>query len=253
MLTFKVIIPARLASTRLPGKALLDLAGKPMVVRVAEQALQSGASRVLVATDHPDILAAAQRHGIDACMTAATHASGTDRIAEVVRQYNFADEDIIVNVQGDEPLISPSLIYEVAHNLQTHPQAAIATAAHPIHDRATLFSPHVVKVVTDTAGLALYFSRAPIPYARDAFATAAGWPENYQALRHIGIYAYRSAFLKIYQSLAPAAIEQAEALEQLRAMAHGYRISVHQTEAAAAPGVDTADDLERVRRLLAGS
>lgn len=255
---FKVVIPARHASTRLPGKPLLDIAGKPMVVRVAEQAAASGAEQIIIATDHADIMAAAGAHGFDAVMTREDHASGTDRIAEVLQKQGWGDNDIIVNVQGDEPLIAPILIREVAYNLDGHPEAAIATASHPIHDGASLFNPNIVKVVSDRLGYALYFSRAAIPWARDAFANGAdagfrnqSLPENLPVQRHIGIYAYRGAFLKAYAKLEPAPIEHIEALEQLRALWHGYRISVATTDHAPAAGVDTAEDLQRVREIFA--
>jgi 3-deoxy-manno-octulosonate cytidylyltransferase (CMP-KDO synthetase) len=250
---FKVVIPARHASTRLPGKPLLEIAGKPMVAWVAEQAIASGADDVLIATDHPEILRVAEAHGYRAVMTRADHVSGTDRIAEVANQQGWAADTIVVNVQGDEPLIAPALIREVASNLEAHPHAEIATACHPIHDRETLFNPNAVKVVMDAAGYALYFSRAPIPYARDAFADNVRQgllPEGVQAYRHIGIYAYRCSFLQAYAQLAVSPIEQAESLEQLRAIWHGYRISVAETLHAPAAGVDTEEDLLRVRALL---
>jgi 3-deoxy-manno-octulosonate cytidylyltransferase (CMP-KDO synthetase) len=252
MPNFKVVIPARFASTRLPGKPLLDIAGKPMVTHVADRARESGAAEVWVATDHDGVAAAVAAAGYDVCMTSADHASGTDRIAEVVRRNNWADDDIVVNVQGDEPLIAPRLIRDVARALHDHPRAAIATACHAIHDRASMFNPNVVKVVLDHEGYALYFSRAPIPYARDAFVSPDVFPEGLPVYRHVGIYAYRAHFLKTYEQLAPAAIEQFEALEQLRALWHGYRISVSVTDEAPAAGVDTPEDLAAVRALLGG-
>lgn len=250
---FKVVIPARHASTRLPGKPLLDIAGKPMVVRVVEQALASGAEEVVVATDHADILKAVEAAGYRAVMTREDHVSGTDRIAEVAAIFGWAADAIVVNVQGDEPLIDPVLIREVARNLADHPEAAIATACHPIHDRESVFNPNIVKVVTDRAGYALYFSRAPIPYARDAYADGkreGALPDKLEVLRHIGLYAYKASFLHAYAQLAVSPVEQAESLEQLRAMWHGYRISVAVTAHAPATGVDTPEDLERVRTLL---
>ena len=252
---FNVVIPARYASTRLPGKPLLDIDGRPMVVHVLEKAVASGAAQVLVATDHDGIAAAVKEHGYRAVLTRSDHVSGTDRIAEVVQHEGWGDDEIVVNVQGDEPLIEPALIREVAHNLAGHQEAAIATACHRIEDTAALFNPNIVKVVTDRHGYALYFSRAPIPWARDAYgAGTAGLPEqlpeSLPAFRHIGIYAYRTAFLKSYALLQPAAIEQLEALEQLRAMWHGYRISVAVTDHAPAVGVDTEEDLHRVRAIL---
>lgn len=248
-MNFKAVIPARYASTRLPGKPLADIAGKPMVVRVAERVLRSGAAEVWVATDHDEVAQAVRAHGLNVCLTSPDHASGTDRIAEVAALRGWGAEEIIVNVQGDEPLIAPELIGSVARHLHDHPLAAISTACHALHERAEMLNPNVVKVVLDREGHALYFSRAPIPYARDAFA-AGEFPATLPAYRHIGIYAYRAAFLKTYGSLAPAAIEQYEALEQLRALWHGYKISVAVTSAAPAPGVDTPEDLERVRSLF---
>lgn len=245
MLAFKVVIPARFASTRLPGKPLLDIGGKPMVIRVAEQAAQSGAQQIFIATDHPPILAVANQHGFQACMTRADHSSGTDRIAEVATQQGWGDDTIVVNVQGDEPLIPPALIRAVAQHLQDHPECAIATACHPIHDEASMRNPNIVKTVLDKQGNALYFSRAPIPWPRDA-----GRETPINALRHIGIYAYRAGFLKAYGQLAPAAIEQTESLEQLRALYHGYRIGVAVTEHAPPGGVDTEQDLKVVQSLF---
>lgn len=247
---FKVVIPARHASSRLPKKPLLDIAGKPMVIHVVEQALLSGAETVVVATDHEEIAQAVRQHGYQAAMTRENHTSGTDRIAEVAGQFGWADQAIVVNVQGDEPLISPHLIREVALNLAQHAEASIATACHPIHDKASMLNPNIVKVVMDSEGHALYFSRAPIPYARDAFALNQGIPIAMPVYRHIGIYAYRASFLKAYAELQPAAIEQFEALEQLRALWHGYKISVAVTENAPATGVDTHTDLEYVRSIM---
>jgi 3-deoxy-manno-octulosonate cytidylyltransferase (CMP-KDO synthetase) len=251
MSDFIVVIPARFASTRLPGKPLLDIGGKPMVAHVADRARQSGAAEVVIATDHADIVRAAEAHGCTAMMTRSDHASGTDRIAEVAAAKRLADDAIVVNVQGDEPLIPPELISGVARQLATHADAAIATACCPLSDAAQMSNPNVVKVVRDKAGYALYFSRAPIPFARDAFANGiTTMPSGLPAFRHIGIYAYRARFLSEYARLAPAAIEQAEALEQLRALWHGYRISVMVTEKAPHAGVDTPADLELVRKLI---
>lgn len=247
---FIAVIPARYASTRLPGKPLLEIGGLPMVVQVVRRAEASGAQEVWVATDHDEVRAAVERHGGKAMLTGAHHATGTDRIAEVARKLNLPDAAIVVNVQGDEPLIAPALLREIALALARSPQAAIATACHPIRDRATLFNPHAVKVVLDAAGYAMYFSRAPIPYARDAFATdtvGAVLPDELPAYRHIGIYAYRAGFLREYASLKPAACERFEALEQLRALANGFRICVAVTADAPAAGVDTAEDLALVR------
>lgn len=251
MSDFIVVIPARFASTRLPGKPLLDIAGKPMVIHVADRARQSGATEVIIATDHANILSAAKVHGHTAVMTRADHASGTDRLAEVAALKGLDGDAIVVNVQGDEPLIAPELIGGVARQLAAHKDAAIATACCPLTDAAQMANPNVVKVVCDKAGYALYFSRAPIPFARDAFANGiAALPSGLPAFRHIGIYAYRARFLSEYAKLAPAAVEQAEALEQLRALWHGYRISVMVTPEAPHAGVDTATDLEHVRKLL---
>jgi 3-deoxy-manno-octulosonate cytidylyltransferase (CMP-KDO synthetase) len=245
---FRVVIPARFASTRLPGKPLLDIAGKPMVVRVAEQARASGALSVVVATDHEEIAKVVRSHGYHAVMTRVDHASGTDRLAEVAQIEAWGDDEIIVNVQGDEPLISPVLIREVAYNLAGHADASIATACHLIADKAEMFNPNVVKVVTDRHGYALYFSRAPIPWARDAFAAGGDeFPDDLPVCRHIGLYAYRASFLAAYTGLESAAIERCEALEQLRALWHGYKISVAVTDVAPAAGVDTEADLQRVR------
>ena len=245
---FTVIIPARYASTRFPAKPLADIAGKPMVVRVAMQAAKSGAREVIVATDHAEIARVVEAHGFEAVMTRKDHATGTDRLAVVAATRRFAARHIVVNVQGDEPLIPPALIRNVAESLAGHREAAIATACHPIKSAAEFANPNVVKVVLDNAGYALYFSRAPIPYARDAFSQVGvqQLPPTLPAYRHLGVYAYRCSFLNKFHQLRPAAIEQFEALEQLRAMAHGYRISVAVTRTAPHPGVDTPDDLARV-------
>ncbi len=255
MLAFHVVIPARFSSTRLPGKPLLLIGGKPMVVRVAEQAAQSGAKQIWIATDHQPIMAAMHEHGFKACMTKSDHPSGTDRIAEVVEQHNWPDDTIVVNVQGDEPLIPPQLIRAVAQHLHDHPECAIATACHPIHDEASMRNPNIVKAVLDKDGNAMYFSRAPIPYPRDVFAQSPTLPPRVSGqlsgvLRHIGIYAYRASFLRAYSKLAPAAIEQIEALEQLRALWHGYKIGVTITQYAPPSGVDTEADLLLVRKLF---
>ncbi len=250
-MNFIVVIPARAASTRLPGKPLLDLGGLPMVVRTARQAACSGATRVLIATDHADIVRAAAEHGIEALMTRADHASGTDRLAEVATLLALKDTDIVVNVQGDEPLIDPALIDAVAALLGYHPEAAIATCAAPITQATTLFDPNAVKVVCDAHGRALYFSRAPIPWARDALADgrqqlAPGLP----AWLHVGLYAYRAGFLHHFSDLPAGQLERVESLEQLRALEHGLAIYVHRAAIAPARGVDTPEDLDRVRALL---
>jgi 3-deoxy-manno-octulosonate cytidylyltransferase (CMP-KDO synthetase) len=251
---FTVIIPARHASTRLPGKPLADIAGKPMVVRVALRARDSGAARVVVATDHLDIKAAVEAHGIAACLTRSDHATGTDRLAEAAALIGLADDAIVVNVQGDEPLLSPALMRAMANLLAANPDAAIATACHPITDPAEAFNPNVVKVVLDHRNRALYFSRATIPWARDAFAggrDGVSLPAGMPIYRHYGLYAYRVAFLRAFPTLAPAPIEGYEALEQLRALWHGFGIVVEVATGTPAPGVDTPDDLERVRALYA--
>lgn len=249
---FIAVIPARFASTRLPGKPLADIAGKPMVVRVAEQAAKSGAQQVVIATDHAEVKRIAEQYGCHALMTRADHTQGTDRLAEVVELLRLDDEAMIVNVQGDEPLIDPELIRAVATMLAENSAATIATAAHPIANAQEFFNPNVVKVVCDAKGFAHYFSRAPIPYARDAFSQNKDeLPGNFPALRHIGIYAYRAKFLRRFASLPPAPTEQFESLEQLRALYHGYPIAVTVWQGALPPGVDTPEDLEKVRALFA--
>ncbi len=249
-MSFTVIIPARMASTRLPDKPLADLGGKPMVVRVAERAALSKASRVIVATDHPEVFAACERHGIEARMTRADHPSGTDRIAEVAAAIGLPDDAVIVNVQGDEPLIDPALIDACAARVNA--TTPMATAAHAIHEIADVFNPNVVKVVPDARGDAMLFSRATIPWHRDAFAQdRSTMPAGYQPLRHVGLYAYRQDFLLRYPSLPISPLESIEALEQLRVLWNGYRIAVHVADAAPAAGVDTPEDLERVRQLFA--
>ena len=249
---FTVIIPARYASTRLPGKPLAEIAGKPMVVRVAERASRAGAARVVVATDDTRVKSAVEAHGIAACLTSSEHATGTDRLAEAALELGLADDSVVVNVQGDEPLLEPALIRGMADLLAAHPDAAIATACHPITDPAEAFNPNVVKVVLDRRSYALYFSRATIPWARDAFAGDSGaLPDRLPIYRHYGLYAYRVGFLRAFPTLAPAPIERFEALEQLRALWHGYRIIVEVTAGTPTPGVDTPEDLERVRALFA--
>jgi len=250
--SFTVLIPARYASTRLPGKPLMDIAGKPLVVRVAERAQASGADRIVIATDDERIRAAAEQHGFDAILTRANHATGTDRLAEAAVALELDDKAIVVNVQGDEPLLEPALIREVADELRSHGDASIATACHPIDDLQEAFNPNVVKVVLDHAGYALYFSRATIPWARDAFAAKRDkLPLGLPLYRHYGLYAYRVGFLRHYPSLTSAQIERFEALEQLRALWHGHRIVVRITTGTPAPGVDTQEDLDRVRALYA--
>jgi 3-deoxy-manno-octulosonate cytidylyltransferase (CMP-KDO synthetase) len=251
---FVAIVPARLASTRLPRKPLADLAGVPMVVRVAAQARAAGAAQVVVAADSDEVVSVCRAHGVEAVLTAPTHATGTDRLAEACQLLGLADDAIVVNVQGDEPLIPPAVVAAVAARLAADGASAIATAAHRLTNAAEFFSPHVVKVVLDAQARALYFSRAPIPWARDAFAAdRSALPADLPVLRHVGLYAYRVAFLRRFPTLARAPIEQAESLEQLRALWHGERISVLTLDAPLPPGVDTAEDLAHVRQLLARS
>ena len=248
---FVALIPARRGSTRLPDKVLADLAGKPMVVHVADRARAAGAVRVVVATDDTAIKAAVEAHGHVAIMTRVEHPSGTDRLAEAAAQLGLADDAIVVNVQGDEPLISPALIAAVAAELARRTDCAIATACHPLADAAEMFNPNIVKVVLDAHDTALYFSRATIPWARDAFVhNRDSLPTGLPIFRHMGIYAYHAAFLKAFPAMAVAPIERFEALEQLRALWHGHRIAVLRTDATAAPGVDTPDDLALVRAMM---
>jgi 3-deoxy-manno-octulosonate cytidylyltransferase (CMP-KDO synthetase) len=249
-MSFTVIIPARLASTRLPNKPLADLGGKPMVVRVAERAALSGASDIVVATDHADIVKACEQHGVKVRMTRADHPSGTDRIAEVAKAMDLPDNAVVVNVQGDEPLIDPALIAATAAKVKA--DVPMATAAHPIHDMTDIFNPNVVKVVLDKQDRALYFSRATIPWHRDGFAKSqASLPPGYAPLRHIGLYAYRHDFLQTYPALPLSPLEQIEALEQLRVLWNGFPIAVHVTPDAPAAGVDTPEDLMRVQQYFA--
>jgi 3-deoxy-manno-octulosonate cytidylyltransferase (CMP-KDO synthetase) len=248
-MTFRVIIPARHASTRLPGKMLADLGGRPLIVRTAERAAQSQGREVIVATDHVDIASALTAAGVRHLMTREDHPSGTDRLAEVVAQLALPDEAVLVNVQGDEPLIDPQLVDRVAALMEAHPTAAMATAARPIHDVQAFLNPNVVKVVCDARGLARYFSRAPIPWPRDAFLQGqAALPAGLPALHHIGLYAYRAGFLRRFASLAPSPLEKMESLEQLRALHHGFDIAVTVWDGPLEAGVDTAEDLARVRR-----
>lgn len=243
-----VIIPARYASTRLPAKALLDIDGQAMIVRVWQRAQQCGASRVAVATDDTRVADTVRAAGGEVLMTRADHASGTDRLAEAAAQLGCADDEIIVNLQGDEPLMPPTLVRRVAETLAAHPAASVATASHPIHDADSLRNPNVVKVVTDRHGYALYFSRAPIPWPRDAMQAAGDFAVRAQ--RHIGLYAYRAGFLRRYTQWPACALEELEALEQLRVLWQGEKIAVYETDAAPAAGVDTAADLERVRAVF---
>ena len=250
---FKVVVPARYASTRLPAKPLLDLGGKPMVVRVAERAALSGAEEIWVATDHPDVEAAAAAHGLSVLLTRTDHPTGTDRLAEVVDRLGWDDDAIVVNVQGDEPLIDPALVAETARQLAAS-GADIATVAHPINSAADFFNPSIVKVVCKADGDALYFSRATIPYARDHFAREMGsLPAGIPAYRHIGLYAYRARFLRAYARLEPSPLERFEALEQLRALWHGFRISVLISGHLPMPGVDTPEDAAQMQQHVHGS
>lgn len=252
-MAFRVLIPARYASTRLPGKPLLDIAGKPMLQRVYEQALASGAQSVVIATDDARIEAAARGFGAAVCMTSPAHGSGSERLAEAVTLLGYGDDEIVVNLQGDEPLMPPPLLKQVADNLAAHARAEVATLCTRIHTAAELFDPHAVKVVMDREGMALYFSRAVIPWDRDAFAvTTEELPDQALHHRHLGLYAYRVGFLKRYVTLEPCALERMEVLEQLRVLWHGAGIHVAEAVVLPAPGVDTPEDLERVRRAIAG-
>ena len=246
---FTVIVPARLASTRLPNKPLADIHGLPMVVRVAQRAALSNASQVVVAADSIEIVQACQSHGVHAILTQVDHPSGSDRLAEASALLGLKPHDVVVNVQGDEPLINPELINQVAELLVQRPFASMSTAAHEIHELAEFTNPNVVKVVIDQSQLALYFSRAPIPWWRDGFAKGIQTLPQPAPLRHIGIYAYRVGFLQSFPTLQAAPIETGEALEQLRALWHGHKIAVHITPDVPGPGVDTPEDLERVRAL----
>ena len=246
---YTVIVPARLASTRLPHKPLADIHGLPMVVRVAQRAALSNASQVVVAADSIEIVQACQSHGVHAILTQVDHPSGSDRLAEASALLGLKPHDVVVNVQGDEPLINPELINQVAELLIQRPSASMSTAAHEIHELAEFTNPNVVKVVIDQSQLALYFSRAPIPWWRDGFAKGIQTLPQPAPLRHIGIYAYRVGFLQSFPTLQAAPIETGEALEQLRALWHGHKIAVHITPDVPGPGVDTPEDLERVRAL----
>ncbi|MDO9075055.1 MAG: 3-deoxy-manno-octulosonate cytidylyltransferase [Rubrivivax sp.] len=254
-LPFTVLVPARLASTRLPNKPLADIAGLPMVVRVAQRALASGASRVVVAADDARIVDACAAHGVQALLTRTDHASGSDRLAEACTLLGLDGDDVVVNVQGDEPLIDPALVRRCAELLAERADCVMSTAAHPLTEVADYLNPNVVKVVLDAAGRALYFSRAPIPWQRDgatvtAHSVAPALPQP-APLRHLGLYGYRAAFLRRFPEMAAAPLEQTEALEQLRVLWHGERIAVHVAAHGPGPGVDTPEDLARVRALFA--
>jgi 3-deoxy-manno-octulosonate cytidylyltransferase (CMP-KDO synthetase) len=246
---FCVLIPARLASTRLPNKPLADIAGLPMIVRVARRASESSARRVVVAADDLSITRACEAHGVEAVLTRADHPSGSDRLAQACELLGLDGGDVVVNVQGDEPLMEPALIDAVAALLEARPEASMSTAAHAIEDLAEFTNPNVVKVVLDGRGLASYFSRAPIPWWRDGSSPGRPALPDPRPLRHAGIYAYRAGFLREFPRLAPAPTEALEALEQLRALWHGHRIAVHVTDMPPGVGVDTPEDLERVRAL----
>lgn len=249
---FTVVIPARMASSRLPNKPLADIGGLPMVVRVAQRALQSHARQVVVAADDERIVQACEMHGIRALLTRQDHPSGSDRLAEACQLLGLAADAVVVNVQGDEPLIYPPLIDDVAQLLAERPEASMSTAAHAIATVQDFMNPNLVKLVMNARQLALYFSRAPIPWWRDGLLEGS-FPSlpNPAPLRHIGIYGYRAGFLSLFPSLAPAPLETIESLEQLRALWHGHQIAVHVTQHPPGPGVDTPEDLARVRELLA--
>ncbi|WP_396438169.1 3-deoxy-manno-octulosonate cytidylyltransferase [Limnohabitans sp.] len=256
---FTVLIPARMASSRLPGKPLADIAGLPMVVRVAQRAMLSNAAQVVVAADDERIVAACAAHGVQGLLTRQDHVSGSDRLAEACQLLGLSHEAVVVNVQGDEPLIEPTLIDQVAQLLIDRPEASMSTAAHAITLLTDFCNPNVVKVVTDARQMALYFSRAPIPWWRDGQSAASNLGKDHEPfsqlpspppLRHVGIYAYRAGFLAQFPLLSPAPIEQLESLEQLRALWHGHRIAVYTTDRAPGPGVDTPEDLERVRAAI---
>jgi 3-deoxy-manno-octulosonate cytidylyltransferase (CMP-KDO synthetase) len=254
-MSYIVVIPARYASTRLPGKPLLDIGGKPMIQRVVEQAARCGAERVVVATDDERIVDVVTGFGCEVVMTNASHPSGTDRLQEVAQKLGLDDAAVIVNVQGDEPLIPPSVIDQVANNLAEHREAGIATLCERIHDLATVMNPNAVKVVFDHQGMANYFSRAPIPWSREQFSSnlSQQLPAGAEYYRHIGIYAYRVGFLHSYVSWPPSMTEVTESLEQLRALANGVRIHVDEALETPPAGVDTQEDLERVRVLVEAS
>lgn len=252
-MSFTVIIPARYGSSRFPGKPLAEIAGKPMVQHVWERAQESEATRIIIATDDQRIADVATAFGAEVCMTSPDHPSGTDRLQEVVKLQGFYADDIVVNVQGDEPLVPPRVINQVAHNLKAELDASIATLCEPIEEIQSLLNPNVVKVVCDARGHALYFSRAPIPWPRDQFANPEGrevMPQGFSWQRHIGIYAYRVKLLNDFVTWPPAPLEETECLEQLRAMWNGARIHVAVADELPPAGVDTPEDLERIRALL---
>jgi 3-deoxy-manno-octulosonate cytidylyltransferase (CMP-KDO synthetase) len=249
-MSFTVIVPARLASSRLPNKPLADIEGLPMIVRVAQRAALSKASQVVVATDSQAVIDACRTHGVQALLTRADHVSGSDRLAEACEHLGLDGQDMVLNVQGDEPLIAPAMIDACAELLQARPQCVMSTVAHALDDAAEFANPNVVKVVLDAQGLALYFSRAPIPWWRDGSSETQANPQLGSALRHVGLYAYHAGFLRRFPSLALSPLEQIESLEQLRVLWHGERIAVYVSADKPGPGVDTAQDLERVRALI---
>jgi len=249
-MSFKIVIPSRFASTRLPGKPLLDIAGKPMIQHVFERAQESNASEVIIATDNEEIMRIAQDFGADVCMTREDHISGTDRLAEVAMKRQFADDDIIINVQGDEPCLPASLINQLANDLEQHPDADMATLYSQINQEKHVFDPNVVKVVMDRQGYALYFSRAPIPWMRDHFDQQSTLPPELPHYRHIGLYGYRASFLKHYSELSTCILEKEESLEQLRVLYHGKKIHLTVAEISPGHGVDTQEDLDEVRKIL---
>ncbi|MCB1858305.1 MAG: 3-deoxy-manno-octulosonate cytidylyltransferase [Gammaproteobacteria bacterium] len=253
-MTFKVVIPARFASTRLPGKPLLPILGRPMIQHVHARAIESGAEQIVIATDDERIVTAARKFGADVCLTSSSHVSGTERVAEVCRQYGWSDETVVVNLQGDEPCVPPELLDQVAGDMDLHTDAHIATLATEISTQSELFDPHVVKVVTNGEGYALYFSRAPIPWHRDEFIKQnQRLPTSVAFYRHVGIYAYRAGYIQEYTALQASPLEQAESLEQLRALWYGSRIHVSTALRHPGQGVDTQDDLVRVARFLEGA
>jgi 3-deoxy-manno-octulosonate cytidylyltransferase (CMP-KDO synthetase) len=251
---FRVVIPARYGSTRLPGKPLIEINGKPLIQHVWERCQNSRAAAVCIATDDARIAAACRGFGADVAMTRVDHHSGSDRVAEVIAARGWTDSDIIVNVQGDEPCLAPALVDQVAGDLAAQADCAIATLAYPIDEARALFDPHVVKVVTDRDGFAIYFSRAPVPWHRDGFdRRGERLPAGMTFLHHIGLYAYRAGMLTRFVAWPPAPLERAEALEQLRALWHGERIHVSIAVEPPGPGVDTADDIHRVHAYLSRS
>ncbi|MCV2369318.1 3-deoxy-manno-octulosonate cytidylyltransferase [Roseateles oligotrophus] len=249
-MSFSVIVPARLASTRLPNKPLADIEGLPLIVRVAQRAALSKAAQVIVATDSQAVIDACRAHGVQALLTRADHVSGSDRLAEACEQLGLDGQDMVLNVQGDEPLIEPAMINACAELLRARPQCVMSTVAHALDDAAEFANPNVVKVVLDQQGLALYFSRAPIPWWRDGATAALPAPLAGSALRHVGLYAYHAGFLRRFPTLAVSPLEQIESLEQLRVLWHGERIAVHVSAERPGPGVDTPEDLERVRAII---